>query len=404
MYCNKCGHEIDDQSEFCQECGAQQKQNEKHKFKVSRKLLIPLASGILLIAAICTVLLIANNPNNIIINSIRSGNYEKAITCYNKNIKGNAYKENEVNQKLTEELKKIESKFKNNKISYDDAIQKVETIEKTESLSTEASSLADKINDLNSSREHFSKGKEFLQSNNYKDALIEFYNVIEYDPNYKEAQTIIGTTKVEYKKKAFGDIDNAMSNNDYITVVSKISELTEALPDDSDVLSKKTNCYKTIENNSDFRYVKWGMPINQVKLLETEELSLEEKDYLIYETKFDNHDANLIYSFTSDNKLSNVGYIFTEKHTNDLLYIDDYNNILKYLKSMYGQPYEDKDIWLNNLFKDDPQYYGTAIACGHYAKRAKWKYKNEEIYLYLSGDNFEINLGVLFFSNAYYKK
>ncbi len=56
---------------------------------------------------------------------------------------------------------------------------------------------------------------------------------------------------------------------------------------------------------------------------------------------------------------------FKEKHSNDNLYITDYNSLVSSLPGKYGEPKSQDALWSDKLFKDDPEDYGFAIAIGH---------------------------------------
>lgn len=153
--------------------------------------------------------------------------------------------------------------------------------------------------------------------------------------------------------------------------------------------------------DADFRNVTWGMTMNEVKRSET--LSVQEEDdaVLAYEETVAGLDAYLLYGFDDDGKLYNAYYSFVEKHSNDNLYISDYNNLVDKLTEKYGEPNYNRDVWLNTLFQDHPEDYGLAVSIGHLMYGAEWETPTTKISLVLSGDNYKCTLIIGYTSKTY---
>jgi len=77
-------------------------------------------------------------------------------------------------------------------------------------------------------------------------------------------------------------------------------------------------------------------------------------------------------------------------HKND--YISDYNSIKKIITKKYKEPSEDKSYWKNDLFKDDYQHWGLALATGDLSYYSNWKHADSVIWLSLTGDNYKVSL------------
>lgn len=179
-----------------------------------------------------------------------------------------------------------------------------------------------------------------------------------------------------------------------LTVSTTDSLLTSAINDPSSDLTPEPSAIV----DPDFRNAKWGMSKEEVISSEQSQPDESSKDSIIYyEREVAGFDAILGYSFT-DNRLSSGLYVINTKHTNDNDYIDDYDNIKKALISKYGTPDADRVNWKNDLFKDDPQDYGLAVAVGDLEYTSVWEKQNGSITLHLSGDNYDITLGLLYMS------
>jgi len=122
----------------------------------------------------------------------------EASKIYNEKIKGNTSNENEIISFLKSKIENIKKDFSENKLEYNAAISQLDTIEKTGLVLSEVSSAKSEINSLNDSRTAFKKGKEFLNSKNYKEALSELKKVIKEDENYDKAQELISSSIKDY--------------------------------------------------------------------------------------------------------------------------------------------------------------------------------------------------------------
>lgn len=146
-------------------------------------------------------------------------------------------------------------------------------------------------------------------------------------------------------------------------------------------------------SNPDVRNVTWGMPKDTVRKLETAIFLQDNDSTLIYEETIAGLECLLGYSFI-DNKLVTLSYVVVESHTNNNSYLSDYDSIKDILTDRYGEPTEDKVIWSDDLYKDDPDHWGMAVATDRLTMFAKWRTDEHEITIGLWGDNFEISLRV----------
>lgn len=148
-------------------------------------------------------------------------------------------------------------------------------------------------------------------------------------------------------------------------------------------------------SKSGFRETSWGMSQEQVKKIEKSEFMKKEHskssglDIFIYKEKAGDLDCILGYYF-AENQLVEGRYVFTEKHFNKNLFIHDFKKVKEQLIEKYGIPKEDNTIWRNDLYKDDPSDWGTAVSIGHLAFETTWKLPETKITLQCYGDNFEV--------------
>lgn len=155
-----------------------------------------------------------------------------------------------------------------------------------------------------------------------------------------------------------------------------------------------------IEQHFDFRQINWGMNQQQVIQSEKARLLNQDEKNLIYECQINNKDCALVYEF-QNNKLLFATYFFQIDHTNLNDYIDDYTELHNLLKAKYQEPIENKIIWKNNLFRNSPSDYGTAISVGHLMCFSGWTTETTEIGLNLLGDNYQIQLILMYMDKNY---
>jgi hypothetical protein len=88
-------------------------------------------------------------------------------------------------------------------------------------------------------------------------------------------------------------------------------------------------------NEYTFRKTVWGMSKEQV--IESEGRAPDDTrgSDIAYKTKVAGKNAELYYKFVG-NQLSTAQYLITDKHSNNNLYIDDYDNLEELLIKKYG--------------------------------------------------------------------
>jgi len=152
------------------------------------------------------------------------------------------------------------------------------------------------------------------------------------------------------------------------------------------------------EAKYDFRETTWGMSKEQVKATEDGKPGIEDDTSLAYKATINGKEFACAYSFLED-KLYAGGYIFIGEHTNENLYIEDYEDIKETLTKKYGKPKtEMPGLWNNDLYKDDKSNWGKAISMGHLGYGASWETSTTRIYFSLWGDNYNIKLALYYTS------
>lgn len=140
-----------------------------------------------------------------------------------------------------------------------------------------------------------------------------------------------------------------------------------------------------------FRNAVWGM--TKAEVLKSEDLTVlyNDPDIISYEpTKISSLEALTTYYF-KDGAFYRGAYLFQDIHTNDNLYIEDYEKVKNALTEKYGEPFADRAIWSDSHYKNDKENWGLALSMGDVWFAAQWETEDTDILLYLKGDNFQIS-------------
>jgi len=149
--------------------------------------------------------------------------------------------------------------------------------------------------------------------------------------------------------------------------------------------------YKKVHdvNEVTFRGIPWGQEAGLIKKSISEEPLYDDDRVLSYKDSLSGLKAQYAL-FLANGRFIRGRYIFTERHTNDNLFMTDFEEIDKLLKEKYGNPKEHETSWLNDLYKDNFEHWGMAISMGHLLIFSEWRMGNVTIYHSLHGDNFDI--------------
>lgn len=148
----------------------------------------------------------------------------------------------------------------------------------------------------------------------------------------------------------------------------------------------------------DFRNVRWGFSREQVRASEIIELNIIGSG----ETSVAGLDCHLTYRY-DDNKLISATYIFTNNKFAYNRNIEDYNKLKNLLINKYETPLIDTIAWKDELFKDMPKEWGTAIAMGQLEYFSYWETQRTGISLIMNcNDDNEIRIAVMYRSTAYF--
>jgi len=140
----------------------------------------------------------------------------------------------------------------------------------------------------------------------------------------------------------------------------------------------------------DFRNVRWGMAIEEVKKREIlkliKELKLDAAEVQSYgfdkiTIYYDEITKTQIHYAFLNNRLTNILKFFVEQYEDKTLYIKIYEMYKAILTDKYGATIDDEEIWLNDIYKGE---YVSALDAGDLVFHASWENTRSRIDLCLS--------------------
>jgi hypothetical protein len=145
-------------------------------------------------------------------------------------------------------------------------------------------------------------------------------------------------------------------------------------------------------NKPNFRGIPFGTKREKVLDWEDGDPFIKNDGRVAYRGETAGLSAIRVYYFTADsNKFVTADYIFREQHSNRNLYINDYKNVQSILEDIYGEPTSGRgEIWLDDLYRDEPSQYGFAVSLGDLRYRYEWKTDSLKVIHILRGDNYKI--------------
>ncbi len=146
------------------------------------------------------------------------------------------------------------------------------------------------------------------------------------------------------------------------------------------------------QNNFDFRYACWGASKAEVKATENDKkIAYDDDNIFVVKDILNGLDVEVVYLFVDD-KLVRTKYMIKEKYSNPDMYIAKYNELFDLMSSKYGKG--KKSSILSPEYKRNPANLGIGVGLGKVNFFSEWKTPKTEINMILTGNNFDITLGI----------
>ncbi len=246
MICKKCKNEIPDGSVFCPKCGkkisTQNNKDDNNKITKRKKGIISgvcVAVGIIVIIGVAYVILVNSDPVKKYTYLFDKGNSKEAIDIYNRKIKGNSESENELSNMQNAEIDDIYKKFKNKKLSYEEAKKQIQKYAQYVPSKQYANKVLSNIIDLNNSRVAYKAAQKAENDGDIETAISKYKNVREEDDSYTEAQQKIEELRNTLQTQLLNEADEYVKNKQYTEAISDIDKAILVLGKSEDLVNLK---------------------------------------------------------------------------------------------------------------------------------------------------------------------
>jgi len=185
-----------------------------------------------------------------------------------------------------------------------------------------------------------------------------------------------------------------------VLLVAMLFSMT-ATQDSMNLVMKSANAESPAEEN-DFKDFPWGASLKEIIAVEGQPIgwpTISDENLILYETTVVGLDAQLGYFF-SDGSLNQAAYIFSQSHSIDSLYIEDYETIKNALEEKYGEALIDLESWKDDSMKGYlSDRKGYALKNGYLQYVTCWTLDKTSILMIMSATDNEITTMVSFESN-----
>jgi hypothetical protein len=148
-----------------------------------------------------------------------------------------------------------------------------------------------------------------------------------------------------------------------------------------------------------FRGLSWGVSKETVRASRGAAPTAETATALQYSSTLNNEPIDELFIFHED-RLARGKCINTAGYVNDNTYLSSFSALKDLLIEKYGTPERDQEFWSNDLFRDDVDSWGTALASGHLARFVRWVKPSGDVWLVLKGENYEVEFELEYNSSA----
>lgn len=269
MKCNNCGNENIDSSLFCSKCGKKlidkvddNNSNESNKIlcminKIKnlfgnrlksikyKKNIILTGIIIIILVPIMILSIYLNSPVQKYKRYIKNNEVSEANKLYENKILGNKDDVNKVRVFLKDQSENITNLFKEEKIKFNDAKERLETIRKTTLVYYEINECMDKINTINNSNASFRKAEDFAKGNDLINAMKEYNKVNVEDKNYNKARENIKNNEEKYIQLVVSKSKQYANEREYDKAISLLREADKIIPKNN-IINEQNKIYEKL--------------------------------------------------------------------------------------------------------------------------------------------------------------
>jgi tetratricopeptide (TPR) repeat protein len=207
---------------------------------------------VLLVVIIGAVVVFNSNPIKKYLLYVNHNQHDKAEQIFENKISGNDDLEQELEETLKGKLDNIYSQFKNEKVSYDDALNQISAYKEYDISKKYAASIEKKIKALNKSREAYEEAEKENNNGNIETAIKKYKLVIEEDSHYTDAQNKISQLAGAYQEELLSEAADLAQNKQYKEAIANVDKVI-SLVGESDELTDLEQQYTEMQSE---QYVK----------------------------------------------------------------------------------------------------------------------------------------------------
>ena len=223
-----------------------------------------------------------NNPVDQCINQYENGTVQMATQIYNETIKGDSNLEKEFKEKTNGLFNEIKNNYYSETISYETAIQKIDSFKEIKDIKDEYNHILAEINALKNSRDAYIKALECQKLEQYIQAVDLYSSVIATDSNYNYAKETISELESKYLQELEGKITEYINNKDFSSAKDILSNSIKIYSNNTDIkemfieIENQKNEYEKQKKEERIEQLK-----NQQKISVLSAYAYDEGNYII---------------------------------------------------------------------------------------------------------------------------
>lgn len=194
----------------------------------------------------------STSPADKYLRSFDRGDSEAASQIYSEEIKDSDEDKEALQTKLKERMDSIYEEFKADKITADEAKEKLKSYKEYDTSSAYAFTTINKVTALQKSKDAYSDAEKAENDGNLADAITNYKNVIEDDPNHETAQAKVLQLSETYTETMKAQAQQEADSKDYDSAISTINTLSDVVGN-TDELKALAQQYSELKN---YQYIK----------------------------------------------------------------------------------------------------------------------------------------------------
>ncbi|MFD2117198.1 DUF5780 domain-containing protein [Paenibacillus yanchengensis] len=235
-----------------------------------------------IVIVIAVVMKLGGGPLKQFEQALEKQDFIAAMQVYEEKLKGDSKQEAAAKQVLQQQIKQVKTQFLNSSMSFEEVTSRLEGIQKSGLVASEAKEALEQMGLLHESREAFLAGEQHINKEQWQEALIALQKVIAADrTNYEQAQMWLTETRETYVAKVLADAEQLGQTEQYSEALQHIAEALKVLAEEEKLVAAQQSYTE-----------KWQAQQEQAKLAQIETakqaqlLSVEEAILVAQNTEF----------------------------------------------------------------------------------------------------------------------